>query len=81
LASGLPVIALDGGGNREILQNGVNGFLIHQRNPERVADLVMTLFYDQDLSYKIACKGQEFASNFDIERYVDCLLEVYKKSK
>jgi glycosyltransferase involved in cell wall biosynthesis len=38
---GLPVISTDCGGMREVIEYGVNGFLVPVRNPEALAEAIV----------------------------------------
>jgi glycosyltransferase involved in cell wall biosynthesis len=43
MASGIPVIASNIGGLKEIIENGKNGFLIEQKNPEILAKKIIQI--------------------------------------
>ena len=43
LASGLPIISTDVGGCREIIEDGVNGFIVPVADPEAMADRIIEL--------------------------------------
>ncbi len=62
LASGLPIIATNVGGNSEIVADGINGFLCTPQNPRQLADKIMRLF-DPAVIKKMAKKSREIACN------------------
>jgi glycosyltransferase involved in cell wall biosynthesis len=73
MAAGLPVVTLDGGGNRDLMINGKNGFLIEKQDPKEFADRILEVYYNKEISdFNI-----EFAKQFDIESYCDKLLYLY----
>jgi glycosyltransferase involved in cell wall biosynthesis len=73
MAAGLPVVTLDGGGNRDLIVNGKNGYLIEQQDPQLFADLILEVYQNQAISvFNI-----EYANKFDIESYCDKLLNIY----
>ena len=80
MASGLPVVALNGKGNSDIVKDGENGFLVQQENIPEFAEKVITLFEDKTLYDSMTKYGVKFAQTFDIVPYVDKLLSIYKKS-
>jgi Glycosyltransferase len=54
MACGIPVVATDVGGNREIVTEGVNGFLVPAGDPVSLADALMRLLEDEGLRLRIA---------------------------
>ncbi len=42
-ASGLPIVSTDVGGIREVVQQGVNGYLVEARDPDRLAEAIQRL--------------------------------------
>jgi glycosyltransferase involved in cell wall biosynthesis len=73
MAAGLPVVTLDGAGNRDIMINGKNGFLIENQNPEEFADRILEVYQNKEISDF----NTEFAKKFDIESYCEKLLNLY----
>jgi glycosyltransferase involved in cell wall biosynthesis len=59
LQSRLPVVATDIAGIRELIQDGVNGFLVPGRNPEALADKILKLYSSEDLRKKMGRAGKE----------------------
>lgn len=61
LASGLPVITTDVGGCREIIENGVNGFIVPVSDPETIAERIIELMQNKHVnisSYKNRAKAE-----------------------
>jgi len=77
MTAGLPVVTLDGKGNRDVMRHGENGFLIERNDPALFASKVAELIRDDTLYNRMSSFAVEFASRFDIVPYVDGLLEVY----
>ncbi len=74
MAAGLPVVTLDGGGNRDLMINGKNGFLIEKQDPKEFTDRILQVCQNKEISNFNA----EFAKQFDIESYCEKLLDLYK---
>jgi glycosyltransferase involved in cell wall biosynthesis len=72
-ATGLPIVATDVGGNREIVLDGVTGFLVPPRNPEALARAMLRIMDLSDEERKEmgkrARKHIEF--KFNLDRVVD----------
>ena len=76
-ASGRPIISTDRSGTRETIDNGVNGFLIKERNTEDLIEKIekfITLSFKE--KYKMGIRGREkveyeFNRNIVIEKYLE----------
>lgn len=79
MAAGLPVIALDGMGNRDVIQNGDNGYLIENDDPVLFADVIEKIITDTDIYQAISQRGKEFASQFDSSLKNKEMLRFYKE--
>lgn len=76
MAAGLPVVSLDGGGNRDLIIDGKNGFLIEKQDPKVFADRILQVFQNKEISDF----NSEYANQFDIESYCENLLTLYNHS-
>ena len=72
-ASGLPVIASDVGGNRELVTDGVNGFLVAAGDSRALADAIERYAGDEDLRRSHGAASRRIA----LERFS---LEVMRKN-
>lgn len=79
MAAGLPIVCSDGGGNRDIVLEEQNGFMIWDRDSKKIADKIELLLSDEDLRLKMSRNAAKFSENYDIINYVDNLLELYKE--
>ncbi len=80
MAAGLPVVSLDGRGNRELVIDGENGFFIPEQNAEQFADKIIALTSNEAAYRKISANAIAFARKFDMKEYVDRMLELYSRS-
>jgi glycosyltransferase involved in cell wall biosynthesis len=79
-AVGVPCVATDVGGNSEILENGVNGFLVPASSPEAVADRVFKLLKNRELRNRFGINARNLVLNrFDGERCISAYDDYYKK--
>jgi len=80
MALGKPVIATEGGGTKEIVDEGVTGLLIGQSDPAQLASKIEMLLNNEGLRSEMGKKGNERVSElFSIEqmtgKYVDLYLD------
>jgi len=77
MASGLPVITLDGKGNRDLIEEGKNGYMIYEQDPELFAQKIISLVENKDKYIEISNYCKEYAKQYDIKEYVNKLLLLY----
>lgn len=77
MAAGLPVITLDGRGNRDLIEQGKNGYMLFEQNAEDFALKIIELWNDKTKYQQMSLYAQEFARKFDMKEYVDTLLKIY----
>jgi glycosyltransferase involved in cell wall biosynthesis len=72
-ATGLPIVATDVGGNREIVLDGVTGFLVPPRNPEALARAMLRIMDLSDEERKEMGKRarKRIEVKFNLDRVVD----------
>ena len=68
MAAGKPVVATDGGGVPEIVQNGETGILVPMNNAKALADAIIALFETPQRAHKMGIAGRKrVESDFSIE--------------
>lgn len=77
MASGLPVVCTNARGNVDIIENGVNGFLVDERDAVLIADKIEVLLKDSALRSLLSKNAKECSLNYDIKKYVDQLIDLY----
>lgn len=77
MACNLPVVCTDGGGNRDLINEGINGFLVKERNPQELADRIEFLCSNPEIKTQMGENARKFAEEFGIEEYCDRLLNIY----
>jgi len=77
---GLPVISTDCGGMREVIENGVNGFLVPVRNPEALAEaLVQVRELSPEVFVSIRQQAhQTIVNRFNIEKNIKAFVGMYE---
>jgi glycosyltransferase involved in cell wall biosynthesis len=64
MAAGLPVVATDVGGCRELVQHGVTGLLVPSRNPSAMAEALERVAGDADFRVRAGRAGRMRAESF-----------------
>lgn len=78
MATGLPVVTTDGGGNRDLIENNYNGFMLPKREVADFAEKVIFLLENPEERIRMGKNAQSFSKKFGITKYVDKLLKHYK---
>lgn len=82
MAAGVPVVATDVGGVRELLGDGENmpaGLIVQPKKPERIAEAVLWLLENPEKAAVMGCNGRRRAKEqFSLEICARQHMEVYK---
>jgi len=79
MACGLPVVCLDGGGNRDFVRDGINGFLLESEDVSVFADRVHALLADAQMRAQQASQALVEAQRHGLDDYGDRLLALYSR--
>lgn len=80
MARGLPIIAPKVGGIPEVVDDGVQGFLIDGRDPEAFAEKCLLLYNDPELWQRMSLAAREKAERcFSVEKMAQGYLDIYRK--
>jgi len=77
MASRLPIVALNGSGNKDLLKNGTNGFIIDNQDPKFFGDIIIDLFCNKEKYQKISEQGFQTSLKYDLPNYSNNLLKIY----
>jgi glycosyltransferase involved in cell wall biosynthesis len=70
MAAGAPVIGSNVGGIPDLIQDGLNGFLVTPGDEEQLADRMTVLLLDADMNARMGAAAREFAATrLSAERY------------
>jgi glycosyltransferase involved in cell wall biosynthesis len=76
--AGLPVIATDWNMNTEIIEDGINGFIIPPKDAISLANKMMWVIENRDILKEIGTRNQERANDYHIDRIWPKLYEIIK---
>ncbi|WP_165994988.1 glycosyltransferase family 4 protein [Bacillus sp. Cs-700] len=82
MAAGLPLITSDRGGNPEVINEGKNGYVVHQFDqPEAYAQMIQSLFSSDSLREKLGKNGRlKVEGEFGWNRVASNLKTVYENA-
>jgi len=78
MASGLPIISANAGALPEIVHDHKNGFLLAPYDADAFALAAFTLFQDQELAKRFSERSLKVASEHDIAKSFQKILDAYK---
>ena len=79
MAAGLPVVAVDGPGTRDIVERGKQGFLV-ENDPEALANGLNRLLSDSQKIKRFANNALKKAKTFDVNQLGKQLIGVYEQA-
>ena len=79
LACGKPIVTTDVPGCRDVVENGVNGFLVPPKDSVKLADAIQLLVLDKNLREKMGKASRELAIDFRQEKIVDQTMQLYQR--
>ncbi|WP_177165247.1 glycosyltransferase family 4 protein [Methanococcoides vulcani] len=80
MATGTPVIVSKINSNKYLVENGVNGYLMDQNDPEKIAECTVELLANKEKRVKMGECARHIAQNkYNSDIIVEQTLEMYKK--
>lgn len=80
MALGTPIVATDVGGNRELVRDGIEGFIVPTGDAEAVAERIIQLLEDPELRVKMGRAGRaRIDRRFTAGRMVDDTVQLYER--
>lgn len=81
MAAGLPIVATDISGNRDIIQDGQNGFLIPPANSAQLAKGVLRLLSNDELRMRMGAKAKGVVKQYEWREIARQYLAVYHEAR
>ncbi len=81
MAAGLPCVVLDGKGNRDLIDQGRNGYMINEQDPFEFATRIQALTTSPDAYKAVSAFAREYASGFEIGRAADRFVAFYQQCR
>lgn len=80
MATGLPVVCVNGGGNTDIVKHNLNGYIFDDLNPKSLANAIIELKTNDTLFNQMSYEAYKTSRQYDIIRYCDELQKLYTSS-
>jgi len=77
MAAGVPVIAADNRGFRDLIRDGETGLLVSQEKPENLAHAILRVLEDKSLAKKLKENGLKMADDYSWSHVMDRVLKFY----
>lgn len=77
LASGLPVVATAVGGLPSVIQEDYNGYLVHERSPERVAEKMRQAYENRE---RLSRGALQTAARYSIRSHVEQVCQLVREA-
>lgn len=78
MASGLPIVTLNGKGNKDIVTDCFNGFIIDKEKPDIFADKIIEIMKSPELYNRLSNNGKEYCKKYDIKNKAQEYVEFYQ---
>jgi glycosyltransferase involved in cell wall biosynthesis len=79
MAMGKPLIATDIGEQREIIRNGVNGYLVPPGNVEQLAQRILAVLMNPNEFNRLSHQAKTIAEQYSVDAYVRGLERLYTR--
>jgi len=81
MAAGLPCVVLDAKGNRDLIEQGQNGYMIDEQDPAEFVARIQALTTSPEAYEAMSAYAREYASGFDIGRAADRFVAFYHQCR
>jgi glycosyltransferase involved in cell wall biosynthesis len=81
MAMGVPVVATDVSGSRELVKTGETGILVPPHDPERLAEAILMILDDSLKARTMAERGRQLVHRFTIQDAAARYTQIYRQVK
>ncbi len=79
MAAGKPVVATDVRGSRDLVRDGVSGFLVPLGHPELLAEALVRLLQDKALAGRMGAAGRDLVREYSLDRVLQEMKDIYSR--
>ncbi|MEH6991041.1 glycosyltransferase family 4 protein [Cytobacillus firmus] len=77
MATGLPLVVTDCRGNRDLVKNNENGYVVPINNEEKFAEAITKLYKSVKIRNNFSLKGLEYVERFSLEKITREMEKIY----
>ena len=77
---GLPIVATDCRGNRDLVVDGVNGYIVEMNDCNTYLERVQAIFLNKDCILKNKDENKKIISNYLLDKIMKKMIKIYKNS-
>ncbi|MER2173334.1 MAG: glycosyltransferase family 4 protein [Carnobacterium sp.] len=77
MGTGLPIIATDCRGNRDLIHHGENGYLVSLEDDKRLAGYVDVLYHSSSLREDFGLKSLEYLDTYSVQAVMSQMTQIY----
>ena len=77
MAAGKPIVANNVDGARDVITDGKTGYLVKPRQPQEMADRILTLLNNEELCYQMGVTAKQLAQQYSSDRMVKQIESLY----
>jgi glycosyltransferase involved in cell wall biosynthesis len=77
MAAGLPIVTTNFEGSSEIVEDGVNGFIVQTKNPKALADSIAEILDDFNVKQSMSARNREAVAKYDWGNIIIHLEKIY----
>ncbi|MDF2865664.1 MAG: glycosyl transferase [Clostridia bacterium] len=78
MMSGLPTIVTNCRGNRDLVIEEINGYIVELNNIIQFSETVLKLYCSEDKKNKFSHKSKEAAENYELKKIIEKVKEIYE---
>lgn len=79
MGTGIPIVATDCRGNRDLVTNNVNGYITGLDSSEEMAEKILDLYNNEDKRNKFGLEGRKMIGKYSIHSVLEEMKEIYLK--
>jgi len=80
LACGLPMVATDTGGTKELITNRKNGLIVEMQNPDDLAEKIEQIILDRELEKQMGIESRILAEQLSWGKVASQYVDIYEKT-
>ena len=77
MIAGKPIVANNVDGARDVITDGKTGYLVKPRQPQEMADRILTLLNNEELCYQMGVTAKQLAQQYSSDRMVKQIESLY----